>query len=135
MKNNVLNIAEQPGTDGDNKWIVNGTLEINGTLKNGLGQEEIIAVAGALSVDKKVSKLALAGAGAVTLAVPSADMLGQIKVIEMTADNGDITLSLANVQGGTSVTTCKWANVGDALILVAGITKWNVISQGGVVLS
>lgn len=75
------------------------------------------------------------GAGAITLAVPDASMLGLTKVIEMTVDAGDVTLALTNVQGGTAATTCTWANVGEALVLVAGTAKWNVVSQGGVVLS
>lgn len=75
------------------------------------------------------------GAGAVTLAAPDATMEGVIKVIEMTVDNGDVTLSLANVQGGSAATTCTWANVGEQLVLVGGASKWTVIGEGGVVLS
>jgi len=96
---------------------------------------ETIAAAGALSGTVGLSRLALVGAGAVTLAAPAATMTGKIKVIEMTTDNGDVTLSLANCAGGSAVTTCTWSAVGQALVLVAGLTKWNVVSEGGVALT
>ena len=53
----------------------------------------------------------------------------------MTADNGDNTLSLANVTGGSAATTCTWANVNEQLVLVAGVNKWGVVAEVGVVLS
>ncbi len=99
------------------------------------GQTEVIAAAGALSAVKRISSLALVGAGAVTLAAPNAAMRGMVKIIEMTADNGDVTLALTNIQGGTAATTATFGAVGDTLALVAGATKWTVIGQGGVVLS
>jgi hypothetical protein len=97
--------------------------------------QESVAAAGALSVTKVYSGLALVGAGAVTLAAPSATMLGQIKTIEMTADNGDVTLSLANVVGQSSGTTATFNDVGDKLILLAAASKWVVIKEFGVTLS
>jgi hypothetical protein len=102
---------------------------------NGLpvAASETIAAAGALSVTKGLSNLALVGAGAVTLAAPTVP--GMIKVIEMTVDNGDVTLALTNVAGGSAATTCTWSAVGQALVLIAGVTKWNVVSEGGVALT
>jgi len=99
------------------------------------GYTETVIGAGALSVSKKVSNLALVGSGAVTLAVPDGSMLGQIKVIEMTVDNGDVTLALTNVEGGTAATTATFDAVGEKLILLAGAAKWVVIKQQGVTLS
>ncbi len=142
---NVLNYFDQADAGDDNILNLNGSWKIDGTqvtasadelnFANAAAQTETIAAAGAVSVVKRISQLALSGAGAVTLAVPDASMLGQVKVIEMTEDNGDVTLALTNVQGGSAATTCTWANVGEALVLVAGISKWNVVSEGGVVLS
>lgn len=103
-------------------------------LVAGVGSEEVIG-AGAVSVTEKVTKVALVGAGAITLAVPSASMLGVVKTIEMTEDNGVVTLALTNVQGGTASTTATFADVNDALILVGGSLKWHVIGESGVVLS
>lgn len=104
--------------------------------KNSLsGQAETLIAAGAISVTKKNSKLALVGAGAVTLAAPDATMYGLVKTIEMTADNGDVTLALTNVQGQSSGTTATFNDVGDALILVGGTSKWHVIGESGISLS
>jgi hypothetical protein len=108
--------------------------EIN-TAADLSAQTETIAGAGALSVLKRISKLALVGAGAVTLAAPDATMLGYVKTITMTTDNGDVTLSLANVNGGSAATTCTFNDVNDALVLVAGVNKWHVIAEAGVAMS
>ena len=91
-------------------------------------QTETITTAGAASVVKRITKIdnTVGGAGAITLAVPNAAMLGQVKVIEMAVDNGDITLALTNVVGcpaGTT-TTATFAAVGESLVLVAGVAKW-----------
>lgn len=91
---------------------------------------------GAISVVKRITKLdTTAGATLFTLAAPDATMLGQVKVINFSVDNGDATLALTNVQGGSAGTLATFANVGDELVLVAGVSKWNVISESGVVLS
>lgn len=97
-------------------------------------QESILA-AGALTITKKYSGLALVGAGAVTLAAPGATMLGQTKTIEMTADNGDVTLALTNVEGQSSGTTATFNDVGDGLVLIALASKWLVLKEFGIALS
>ena len=98
-------------------------------------QAETIIAAGAVSVLLKNSKLALVGAGAVTLAAPDASMYGIVKTIEMTTDNGDVTLALTNVNGGTAGTTCTWSAVGQMLVLVGGTSKWQVVAEAGVALT
>jgi hypothetical protein len=97
-------------------------------------QESILA-AGALSVTKVYSGLSLVGAGAVTLAAPDASMLGKTKMIQMVADNGDVTLALTNVVGQTSGTTATFNDVADSLTLIAGATKWIVLKEQGIALS
>jgi len=97
-------------------------------------QESVIA-AGALSVTKKYSGLAVVGGGAVTLAVPDASMLGQTKVIEMTTDDGDVTLALTNVVGQSSGTTATFDTAGDQLVLIAGAAKWIVLKERGITLA
>lgn len=98
--------------------------------------QETIAAAGAISLYKTFTKLALAAAGAVTLAAPNASMLGQIKVIQMTADNGDVTLALTNVVGQSSGTTATFNDVGDSLTVLAGAnSKWIVIKEQGISLA
>ena len=75
------------------------------------------------------------GAGAITLGVPDATMYGLVKTIEMTVADGDVTLALTNVQGGTEATTATFAAVNDCLVLIGGTSKWHVIGESGVVLS
>lgn len=97
---------------------------------------ETIAAAGAISNVVDVTKLALAGAGAVTLAAPGTSMIGRVKTIEMTVDNGDVTLALTNVQGQSSGTTATFNDVGDSLTLVgANNSKWTVLKEFGVGLA
>lgn len=97
--------------------------------------QESVTAAGAMSVTKVYTGLALVGTGAVTLAAPSATMLGQIKTIEMTADNGDVTFALTEVVGQSSGTTATFNDVGDKLILLAAASKWLVIKEFGITLS
>jgi len=98
-------------------------------------QAETLIAAGAVSGVLTATSLALVGAGAVTLAAPAATVVGRTKIIQMTVDNGDVTLSLANCVGGSAATTCTWSAVGQSLVLVAGLTKWNIVSEGGVALT
>jgi hypothetical protein len=88
-----------------------------------------------MSVTKVYTGLAVSGGGAVTLAVPDASMLGQLKTIEMTADTGDVTFALTNVVGQSSGTTCTFNSVGDALVLMAGVSTWIVMKEYGVTLT
>jgi len=96
---------------------------------------ETVAAAGAISVTKVVTNLEVASGGAVTLAAPSATMLGQVKTIQMTVDDGDTTLALTNVVGQSSGTTATFNDAGDALIVLALASKWLVIKEFGVTLS
>lgn len=96
---------------------------------------ETVIAAGALSVSKVYSNLALVGAGAVTLAAPDGSMLGKTKTIEMTVDNGDVTLALTNVVGQSSGTTATFNDVGDTLVLLAANSKWVVLKELGITLS
>jgi hypothetical protein len=133
-----LNAMSGGGLSAAELGILDGatvtTAELN-TLDASANTETIIA-AGACSITITNSILdSTAGAMAVTLAAPGADMLGRIKVIEMTADGGDVTLALTNVTGGSAATTCTWANVDEALVLVGGTNAWHVIAESGVVLS
>lgn len=108
--------------------------EINSRCDDSAMVESVVA-AGAVSVTVSVTQLALAGAGAVTLAVPTKP--GLIKVIKMTADNGDVTLALTNVVGGSASTTATFDAVGETLVLVSDVAsgKWIVLAEVGVTLS
>lgn len=99
-------------------------------------QTETIAKGTAVSLTKRVTKIdSTTGTGAITLAAPDASMIGQVKLIIMAVDGGDITLALTNVQGQSSGTTATFNDASDSLILVAGIAKWYVIKESGVTLS
>lgn len=98
--------------------------------------EETVVAAGAVSTTVAVTKLAVVGGGAVTLAVPTKPAL--IKIIKMTTDNGDVTLALTNVVGGTQAATATFSAVGQTLVLVsdtAASGKWIVLKEQGVVLT
>lgn len=145
----VLNYFDQSDSSipGDNVFNLNGTWKIDGTEVTATGievnradlsaQTETILISGVASNNLRVSYLdtTVGGAAAITLATPDASMVGQTKVIEMTADGGDVTMALTNVQGGSAATTATWDDVGEALVLIAGLAKWNVVSEGGVTLS
>lgn len=132
---------------------LNGALDVSGSVtlagtaltatatelnKNDVtAQAETIDSGAAASVTVKNTKIdnTTSGAGAITLAAPDASMYGLVKTIEMIVDNGDVTLSLVNVQGGSAATTATFADVNDTLIMVGGTSKWHVIGESGVVLS
>lgn len=100
-------------------------------------QIETVLVAGAISVEKTNTNFdSTAGTFAATLAAPGADMVGKIKNIQMTVDNGDVTIALTNVQGGTAATTATFDAVGEQLVLIGSANlKWTVIKEFGVTLS
>ena len=99
------------------------------------GYQETISGPGALSISKVYSELAVDSGGAVTLAAPDGTILGQLKTIEMTTGDGDVTLALTNVVGQSSGTTATFNSVGDALILLALFDKWLVIKEYGIALA
>lgn len=96
---------------------------------------ETLIAAGAAGVAISETSLALVGAGAITLAAPTKPAFR--KHIAMTIDNGDVTLALTNVVGGTQATTATFGAVGQVLILESNLAigKWVVVKEHGVVLS
>jgi hypothetical protein len=118
--------------------LINGVTATGSELnKNDISaQVETVTAAGAASVLVKNTLLdSTIATFALTLAAPDATMYGVVKTIEMTADNGDVTLTLTNVQGGSAATTATWASVNDCLVLIGGTSKWHVIGESGVTLS
>lgn len=118
-----------------NSVAVNATAaEINARVDDS-AMSETVSAAGAVSVTVAETSLALSGAGAVTLAVPTKPAM--IKIITMTADNGDVTLALTNVVGGSAATTCTFNDVNDVLVLVSDLAraKWVVLKEVGVTMT
>lgn len=121
------------GASGSETQVTATAAELNSL--DASANVESLAAPAAVSITVANTKLDLAGVGAVTLAAPGAAMLGHVKTIEMTTDNGDVTLSLTNVLGGSAATTCTWSAVGQMLVLVGGATAWHVIAESGVALT
>lgn len=97
---------------------------------------QAIASASAINLDSVYVTLTTTGATyAITLAPPTLPAVDL--VIEMIARGGafNVTLSLANVTGGTASTTCTWNGTGQILILKSAGSKWVVIKQSGVTLT
>lgn len=123
-----------------------GGLSISGTAFTATGLEinrlddsaevESVTAAGAASVTKFNTNLNVASGGAVTLAACPATMVGKIKTIRMQTDDGDVTIALTNVQGGTAATTATFNDIGEELILIGSAGgKWTVVKEFGVTLS
>lgn len=100
-------------------------------------QTETITVAGAIDPNITNTNLdSTAGTFAATLAACPATMIGKIKTIRFAVDNGDVTLALTEIQGGTAATTATFADATDELILIGSAGgKWTVIKEFGVTLS
>lgn len=105
---------------------ITGTLTLTGKL---VGTPQALTAAGAVNLTSLVTTIASAGAIALTLADGVA---GQAKVISMITDGGDATLTVANLQGGTTLT---FNDVGDTVALVFVGTKWAIISNNGATLA
>ena len=99
---------------------------------------QAITAAGAVTVDGTVNRVTVTNAvnGAITLAAPSAAMLGKILMIEYVgAGTQATTLALTNVVGGSAATSASFDAADESLTLIGGATKWHVIGQAGVTLS
>ena len=122
------------GLSLDGVEITATAAEIN--LNDLSAQTDTVTAAGATSVTKKVTELdSTIATFAATLDAPDSTMQGVVKIIEMTADNGDVTLALTNVQGQSAGTGATFTDIGDTLVLIGGTSKWNVIGEAGVTLA
>lgn len=103
-----------------------GLTTVSGPLA---GSVQALAAAGAVNLTTVVTTIASAGAIALTLAD---GVSGQIKVITMITDGGDATLTVANLQGGTTIV---FGDVGDTATLIFAGTKWAAIGLTGVTIA
>jgi len=96
---------------------------------------ENITSAGALGVDVEVSTLALSGSGSITMA--AGRFVGQRKIVVMTTDNGDVTMTQSggNLNSTNVSTSIVWNDVGDNVLLVYNGSNWNVVASNGVTIS
>ncbi len=91
---------------------------------------QAITSATAVNVTTPVTTVATSGAIALTLANGA---VGQIKIICMTTDGGDATLTPTTLNGYTTIT---FNTVGDSCILIYNSTGgWSVIGNNGCTLA
>ena len=91
---------------------------------------QAITSATAVNLTTPVTTIASGGAIALTLANGS---VGQIKIICMTTDGGDATLTPTTLNGFTTIT---FDTVGDSCILIYNSTGgWSVIGNNGCTLA
>lgn len=106
-------------------------------IEVGGDQTQAITAAAAVIVDGTVNRATLAGgAYAITLAAPSAAMMGKTLVIEYIGGDTDaVTLAVTNIQGNAAGTTYTFNADNETLILVGGQAKWNVVAAIGVTIA
>ena len=85
---------------------------------------------GAVNLTTAVTTVASTGAYAISLAAGS---VGQIKIITMITDGGDVTLTPTNFAG--SNTTVTFNDVGDTITLIYINSTWCVIGNNGCTLA
>lgn len=85
--------------------------------------------AGAVNLTQMNTVLVTTGANALTLAAGSE---GQYKFIRMKTDGGDGTLTVTNLQGGTTLT---FNDAGDFVMLYYLDSKWHIIVNSGATLA
>lgn len=110
--------------------------EVAGQASGPSVASDTLTAAGAINVNSAETTLALTGAGAVTLAVPTTRHL--TKVIHMSVDNGDVTMALTNVIiPGSTPTTATFNDANDYLVLQSSVSrgKWIIVANGGVTLA
>ena len=132
-----VDIASHDGTNGFKLGgVLQTALAAEVNLLDISAQTETTIAAGTASATKRITQLdSSGGAGSFTLAAPDSTMIGQIKIIEMVTAGNALTLSLANVQGGSAATTASFDAANETLTLIGGKNKWTVLNETGVTLS
>lgn len=103
-------------------------LTTTGTVINA-GTPQTLTGAGAVNLTTYSTLLVTTGANALTLAAGSE---GQHKFIRMKTDGGDGTLTVTNLQGGTTLT---FNDAGDFVELYYLDAKWHIIVNSGATLA
>ncbi len=93
------------------------------------GTVQTLTGAGAVSLLTYSTLLVTTAANALTLA---AGTEGQSKFIKMKTDGGDGTLTVTNLQGGTTLT---FNDAGDFVHLFYQDSKWNILTNSGATLA
>ena len=93
------------------------------------GTPQTLTGAGAVNLTTFSTLIVTTGANALTLA---AGTEGQFKFIRMKTDGGDGTLTVTNLQGGTTLT---FNDAGDFVLLFYQDAKWHIIVNSGATLA
>jgi len=89
------------------------------------GTPQTLTGAGAVNLTTYSTLLVTTGANALTLAAGSE---GQFKFIRMKTDGGDGTLTVTNLEGGTTVT---FNDAGDFVYMLYQDGKWHILTNSG----
>ena len=99
-----------------------GNAKIDGHIQAGV---HTISGPGAIDLDTTITEITTTGADAFTLAN---GVLGQIKIIVMTVDGGDATITPTTFSNGTSITL---DDVNDNITMIYGANGWVVTALQG----
>lgn len=94
-------------------------------ITNAVDIPQTLTGAGAVSLTTHTTLLVTTGANALTLAAGDE---GQFKFIRMKTDGGDGTLTVTNLQGGTTIT---FNDAGDFVYLYYSDAKWHILTNSG----
>ena len=105
---------------------VTGNLTVSGAF---IGSRQTISGAGAINLTTLYTEITTTSGDAYTLAN---GVIGQMKIIVMTVDGGDATITPTTFANGTRVVMDA---VHDSVTLIYGASGWQVIASRNVVIS
>lgn len=122
--NKKLTVANLFG-DIDTNVKLDGYIALKGTPQAVTAAGSTVAINVTSAISQITSTSATTGGNALTLAD---GVQGQIKVITMIVDGGDVEVTPDNLAGGTTIT---FNNVGDVVTLLFTNSNWVIISNVG----
>jgi hypothetical protein len=141
--NNVLNFFEQPGIDNDNKFVVNGTMIVDGDTISATKLANVVASNDGLVVSTNRALLVSGynvinggtGLAGLTLAAPQEGARCEISVATLTSGTVVVTAAPGTTFDGTN-NTATFNAIGDRLDLVYfSPTQWLIVRNNSVTLS
>lgn len=105
--------------------VVSGVGSTSTGINKHAGTPQTLTGAGAVNLTTHTTLIVSTGADAGTLA---AGAEGQYKFVKMKTDGGDHTLTVTNLQGGTTIT---FNDAGDFVFLFYVDSKWNILTNSG----
>lgn len=115
-------LSYNPATE--QMWFPRSKLAFDGILLAS-GTPQTLTGPGAINLTTHTTLVVTTGTDALTLA---AGAEGQFKFIRMKTDGGDGTITVTNLQGGTTITM---DDEGDSVYLLYQDAKWNILTNNG----